>query len=216
MAVIVPFPASMRPSEIDLRLVNTVQHFNAALTGRVQAASNISSRWVCTIRFSLSKYSVLHSYNAMVAKLGGIENVLELPLDRKFFLVPDEAAGLGVTPHSDGAYFSDGAGYAVADISGVTVTCARGAASAAADLSAYNNPLVPGMYFGIDNDLYICTGFADGTVSFRPGARRDYSGAALRFRPVLRARLREPDGGGYTLPSSRLAAPEITLEEAIL
>lgn len=209
----------LAPRIINLRLVNKTRSAGESITGFEQVAGSLATRWAFSLEFNNLKRHLIPSYRAMVAALEGRANVLRVPVFDPQFWPSDEVLGISSSTHSDGTPFSDGGEYLTSDVSGVTVTGARGVKQIAVDFAWYAQHFSGGLYFGVENETYLATSvFWEGTVAtinFQPGLRQDHTGGIFRLRPRLLMRLADDQGGELALERGIKGAPTLELVEVL-
>lgn len=211
------WPANLIPLNIDIKPPRATWGPGASLSGRVQAAPVIRPPFTVTLEFDELWGDEVLAWRAIMGLLEGRANVVRIPLFDLWYRASDALIGTGVVPHSDGTYFSDGAGYLTDDLSGVTVTGVQGQRVITADFGEYGQLLEAGLYFGLGDQPYLATGVSwSGTVaSIRctPTLREDFTDEPLRLKPVMIGRLPDDDGGALMLKRLYSGAPSVTFEE---
>ncbi|SCW61854.1 hypothetical protein SAMN02927924_01703 [Sphingobium faniae] len=211
------WPATLLPRHISIRPPRKTAGLTTSLTEFTQAVPVIRPPFGLTMEFDAIFGSDVLAWRALIALLEGRANAVRVPLFDLWYRASDTQIGGGIVSHSDGAYFSDGAGYLTNDLSQVLVTGVQGQRHITADFGPYGRLLEAGLYFGLGDHPYIATGVTwNGTVATircSPTLRIDYSNQQLRLKPDMIARLTNDDGGELMLRNLRHGTPTLELEE---
>lgn len=211
------WPANLVPRNIDIRPPRKTAGLTTSLSEATQVQPVIRPPFTVTMEFDELHGDEVLSWRAIIGLLEGRANVCRLPLFDLWYRATDAQIGAGVVPHSDGSYFSDGAGYAVSDLAGVTVTGVQGQRNITADFGEYGQLLQGGLYFGLGDQPYLATGVwwegSVATIRITPTLRQGYTDQALRLKPVMIGRLPDDDSGALMLKNLYNGAPSITFQE---
>lgn len=218
--MIIEWPSRrLAPRIINLQLINQTRSAGSSLTGFEQVAASLSTRWAFQLDFANLKRQFIPAFRSMVAALKGRENALRVPIFDPQFWLSDELLGIASTPHSDGSPFSDGGLYSTEDVIGITVTGEKGSKTISVDFEAYGSSFTDGLYFGVDDEMYLATTVrwdgAVATIGFEPSLRQDHTAARFRLRPVLLMRLAQDVGGALALERGIIGAPSLQLVEVL-
>ena len=212
------WPATLVPRHITIRPPRKTAGLSTSLTEFSQAVPVIRPPFDLTMEFDALTGREILAWRAMMALVEGRANLLRVPLYDMWFRATDAQIGAGVVPHSDGSYFSDGAGYLTDDLVGVLVSGVQGQRTITADFGSYGQLLEAGLYFGLGEHPYIASGVTwTGTVATircSPTLRDDYDGQPLRLKPSIIARLKDDDAGNLRLQNMRHSTPTLELVEA--
>lgn len=195
---IVDFPCNLfgavtRDWMIDVRGRSGAENTN----GNGQVVYGSQPRWVATLEFPLMKRDRVLVWQAMLGKMRGRVNLLRIcvcdpyqPTYTEAGLDADAiAAMLAGIPHSDTAYFGDGAGYTQGPtLAGVAA--AAGAVTFTIDATPVNDALQPGQMFSVDDWLYRVTGISGSAAArvyeFEPPLRQAMTTAdIINLRPQV-------------------------------
>lgn len=200
-----------------------------SIVGTEQTVMGAGARWICSLTINVftenTAYSAL-AFRSLKSKLRGRDRVVRIPeVERRG---PAWLAGIinplqrGV-PHSDGAYFSDGAGYAQS-FSGATLSGAHGRNASQVTISLGTGlRLLPGHRFSTPDgymheisDLIAWDGGNVWTVEIFPWLRSSYAGGTdLEFdNPACRMKLAKDDSGLLNVTPSPVSVPTIEFVEA--
>lgn len=218
MTAIIDWPANLVPLNVGIRNPRKTVGSTTSITEVAQVVPAIRPPFGLILEFDELTGDELLSWRAFLGALEGRTNVARIPLFDLWLAAGDAALGTGLTGHSDGSSFSDGAYYLTSDLEGVLVTGVAGQRNITADFGAYGQLLQAGQYFGLGDRPYLATGvsWADNVATIRttPTLRQDYTAQALRLRPVMLGRLTSDDGGQTVLQSMRHARPQVEFVEA--
>lgn len=218
MSAILDWPANLKPRDISFIPPSKTRSLTTSLTDFEQVQPVIRPPWRAQLVFNNLTPTVLLAYRALLGWFEGRTNLVRVPVFDQQNSASGEELGIGVVPHSDGAYFSDGSGYAVIDIADVFATGVQGARTLDIDFGAYGEALQAGQYFGLADDLHLATFVSwSGTVAtvrFTPSLRRDFAAEPVKLRPTIIMRKADDDGGEHNLSYGRWAAPSLDLIEA--
>jgi hypothetical protein len=219
MPELITFPRRLVARTTNLRLINRTRSSQESLSGFVQVAASVAQRWALTLEFNTLKRENVLAYRAIIAALEGKANHLRVPIVDSRLWPEDAALGLEDVPHSDGTPFDDGTLYSAGDIAGVYVNALKGSKRISVDMGAFGEAFTAGQYFGIGDELYICTRIwwegSVATVDCQPGLRRDHSGSPFRLRPVLVCQLAEDEVGDHPLEWGIRTSPTLDLREVL-
>ena len=179
-----------------------------SITGAGQVVYGVKPRWEGAVTFHRGGRDDILAWRAVLSKLRGRVNVLRMPLLDP--LRPSNA-DIGLpensivpTPHSDGAYFSDGSGYALVPTANVGAAVAVGANSLSYDATVIGDALQPGQFFSVDDWPYRVTSIAGSgantTIEFEPPAF-----VAMPANSIMRLDARSQ----WVLPTDMAALPSL-------
>lgn len=212
------WPATLVPRHITIRPPRKTAGLSTSLTEFSQAVPVIRPPFDLTMEFDALTGREILAWRAMMALFEGRANLLRVPLYDMWFRATDAQIGVGVVPHSDGSYFSDGAGYLTDDLAGVLVSGVQGQRTITADFGSYGQLLEAGLYFGLGDHPYIASGVrwvgSVATIRCSPTLRDDYDNQPLRLKPSIIARLKDDDAGDLRLQNMRHSTPTLELVEA--
>lgn len=218
MSNIFDWPATLVPRHIDIRPPRKTAGLTTSLTEFSQAVPVIRPPFAITMEFDTLTGGEILAWRAIMALVEGRANLLRVPLFDMWFGATNAQIGAGVVPHSDGSYFSDGAGYLTDDLVGVVVSGVQGQRHITADFGAYGQLLEGGLYFGLGDQPYIAGGVewngSVATIRCSPTLRHTYVDQPLRLRPSMIARLKDDDAGELRLQNMRHGTPTLELVEA--
>lgn len=219
MPDLIQWPRNLVARATNLRVRPMTRSAGEAINGFEQVGSALSAKWQLQLTFNNLKFDRILAYRAILAAMNGRENWLRFPINDRTLWPTDAALGLarGI-PHSDGALFSDGTGYATNDIGGVVVSGELGDKAVTIGLAGRATGFQAGQYFGAGEDLYISKSViydssGNAAVKFEPSFRRDYDGATFRLRPYLICRATTDDTGDHNIEYGRQTAPALDLME---
>ena len=218
MTTIIDWPANLVPKDVLIRAPRKTVGMTTSLTEISQVVPAIRPPFGLTMVFDALTGDEVLAWRALLGALEGRAGVVRVPLFDLWLAARGADIGSGLTGHTDGSGFSDGAMYITTDLSGVTVTGVQGQRTITADFGVYGQIIQPGQYFGLGDRPYLATGISwTGTVATircTPTLRQDYTAQALRLRPVMLARLTDDDGGQTMLERMRWMVPQIEFTEA--
>ncbi len=167
----------------DPLLVPNTRSGGVALNGMEQVISPLTSIWKWRIILPINTVGRARAWRAVNAKLKGRFNYLRARVCDQYRIgrrsIGASYPGDSV-PHSDGAFFSDGTGYALAQpTSAVQVAAARGATSVRVLASDFAGAMTAGVFFSINDYLYVVTDWE------LAGTTEEY--IDVTFEPPLRA-----------------------------
>lgn len=211
------WPATLVPRNIMIQPPRRTQSLTESLTSFTQVVPAIRPPFTVTMEFDAIEGDDVLAWRAMEALLEGRANAARLPLFDLWYRATETQIYAGVVPHSDGSYFSDGAGYSTADLSGVLVSGVQGQRNVTADFGAYGPLLQAGLYFGLGEHPYIASGVtwagSVATIRCSPTLRDDCTDIALKLKPTMIGRLTSDDGMSLKLQNLRHGTPSVTFQE---
>lgn len=172
----------------------------ASMSGVTQVASADAGLWKASLAAIIVRgRAAVLTFRAIDALLEGRVNPILVPIGRGWQPVPAGAVANGLyaeQPYSDGAPFSDDAGF-VGTVIDVTLSAPAAARAVSASVTIdYADTLLPGQHFSLGERLYrlrsvTYTGATTADITFRPPLREAAaSGDALNFDdPVCRMKL---------------------------
>lgn len=215
--MIVEWPANLVPRHISIDPPRKTAGLTTSLSQFTQANPVIRPPFDVTMEFDTLWGDEVKAWRAMRAQLEGRANVARIPLFDLWYRATDAQIGAGVAPHSDGTYFSDGAGYLTGDLDGVLVSGVQGQRWITADFGGYGPLLEGGLYFGLGDEPYIASAVhwagSVATIRCSPTLRRAYVDQPLKLKPTMIGRLPDDDSGELRLRNLYHAAPTIQFRE---
>lgn len=213
---LIAWPYAIYSGEVGLNLVTQTRSPGSSLSGFTQVIGGGGQRWSFTMDMNTLRPELIPVYRATLAKADGRLGIFRIPVRDKYAPKPgaDGLPGVSRVVHSNGAAFSSGAGYTVRGPD-IRATVDAGGTSFAADATTLTF-LGPGMYFGLGDDLHICTRQAAGRIQFKPNARRQHISRAISLRPVLIARMQDDTSGALSLDLGLWGRPQISFIEHVL
>ncbi len=211
------WPATLVPRNIQIQPPRRTQSMTTSLTDYAQVMPAIRPPFTLTMEFDAIEGEDVLAWRAMEALLEGRANVARLPLFDLWYRASEAAIAAGVVPHSDGTFFSDGAGYSTADLDGVLVSGVQGQRHITVDFGSYGQLLQGGLYFGLGEHPYMASGVSwDGsvaTIRCSPTLRKDCEAVPLKLKPTMLGRLTSDDGMAIKLQNLRHGTPTVTFQE---
>lgn len=196
----------------------------ASISGAVQVVSSDAGIWKATLD------GIIVTGRQSILAWRGISNLLEgrlgkvlVPLCKGYQPFLPEWGGLYTpVPHSDDAYFSDGAGY-VSQVIDVTLAGSVAARAVSANVNiGVADMLQPAQHFSLGERLYrlrtvTYTSDTTAAITFRPPLREAASlGDRLDFDdPVCRMRLASDSEMDLPLELNRTARPTVSFVEDV-
>ena len=213
----ITYPKGLSPRVIDIQLIGSTRSLTRSINGFVQLASASTKHWMVTYEFANLKKPEVQVFRAFVARMEGRLNYTNLPIWDKE--LGSDFVGL-TTSHSDDTLFSDDSSYTSDGIINEVVTGTLGVKQLTVDFSELPGALKEGQYFGIEQQLYLCTEIISDvsnilTFRFEPSLRKSYTSADLRLCPVLQVRLSTDETGQLPLDLGITGAPVLSFEEYI-
>lgn len=224
-ASIIDWPASLRIAGRSMPLLERfTRSAGPGWSGQEQILSALGERWTYRIDVPIHDAPSARSLRTILARLRGRYNYLRIAIHDAYG-TSRAAVGawsaLDVVPHSDGAFFGDGSGYALSEpATSVLADAAEGERRLVVDAGALGDDgLVAGVFFSVDDWLYMVTGVdpsgADAIISFEPALRDDViAGSEARFSARGLFRLASDTEGDAFLASGRLGTVGLSLIEA--
>lgn len=211
------------------QLIANTRSPGMALNGAEQIISPASAMWRWQIQVPLRNRADLRALSVLLDSLQGRYGYLRINMCDATRLSRGDLGATptsGSVPHSDGAFFSDGSGYALADgYLSPEAAAAAGASSLSLDLDGF--PATSGTPFSINGWLYRIKSIDDPADLDNPGTIR-----TVNFAPPLRAavttadevrwgcdviwRLATDEEGQATLRAGKLGTTLLNLVEPIM
>jgi hypothetical protein len=190
------------------------------VSGSGQVVYGAEPRWEAVIDFHAHPDFGLRVWRAIQAKLRGRVNVLRVPVLDAFHAESTNIEAL-VTENisfSDGALFSDGSGFEQWPVMTALASLQAGASRIFLDAATVGNVLQAGMYFSVDDWLYVVTEVAVvGSLTrytFEPPLRRDINtGDVINLRPAVLMAFVSDIEGRVTVRPNTLLTSSIALVE---
>lgn len=196
-----------------------------AIDGTEQIISPLSERWKFSAVFPIFNEVSARSVRIAKSKLKGRFNYLLLRICDQYRITRRDIGAIssGGVPHSDGAYFSDGTGYASASPSSpIMVDAAANAGQVVVRASDFGGAMSAGVFFSIDYYLYQVDGWSlssDGltyTLDISPPLRKAVpAGSDADFDAKSLWRLEDDDGGPLALKIGKFGSVTLNLVEPI-
>jgi hypothetical protein len=213
---IIAWPYPIYSGDVGLNLVTQNRSPGSALSGFTQVVGGGGQRWAFTMDMNTLRPELIPVYRATLAKADGRLGIFRIPVRDKYAPKPGEEGLPGVSRvfHHTGAAFHTGAGYSVRgpDIR-ATVSVGQTSFEASELTRVY---LGPGMYFGLGDDLHICTRHEGDRIHFKPGARRNHTSRMISLRPSLIARFEDDTTGALALDMGKWGRPQVSFIEHVL
>lgn len=219
---IIDFPARyLGLAVLDLQINVRGKGGNPGVTGTGQVTYGNQPRWEGKLDTRTLHSQFVLAWRVILDRVRGRVNVLRVRLGDPFkpslYEIGALGAGAGIT-HSDGATFSDGAGYAQSITAPILAAAAAGANQISCDASYVGNALDGGMFFSIDDWLYRATG-VEGTgtsavVTFEPPLRRSaLAGEEINLDAVALFTLASDGEGRLPIDIRRMGASSLNIVE---
>lgn len=224
--MIYDWPSALHISDrTDPRLQFNTRSGGVALNGVEQVLSPLSERWTWQIQVPVWNAVQGRALRALLAKLQGRFNFVRIGLCDQFRITPTQIGRDGRAqwprgvPHSDGAYFSDGAGYALSHVTVNTVgNAAINAGSITVPAEPFDGLMAEGLHFSIDGFLYVVTGWElvgdNYVLEFAPRLRAAVpDGSQVKFAAEAVWQLASDGEGALPLQIGRFGVTTINLIE---
>lgn len=152
---------NMRMSDkTDPQLIFNTRSGGPGIDGAEQILSPLSERWRFRAVFPVINATAARTIRRAKAKAQGRFNYIRLRICDQYRIsrrdiqaIPPVGDGV---PHSDGAYFSDGTGYALAQPRApITAVAAANASEISVRASDFAGAMVAGVFFSINYKLYL-------------------------------------------------------------
>lgn len=218
---IIPWPYAIYSGEVGLNLVTQNRSPGSSLSGFTQVIGGGGQRWSFTMDLNTLRPELIPVYRATLAKADGRLGIFRIPVRDKYAPKPGEEGlpGRSRVFHSSGAAFNSGAGYTITGPDIIAPLITPGVdwfAPEAGDAALVFKYIGPGMYFGLGDDLHLCTRHVGDRLYFKPAARRRHRNRLISLRPVLIARLEDDTSGALSLDLGRWGRPQISFIEHVL
>lgn len=200
-------------------LVSNTRSGGRALNGQEQIISPGSKVWQWQVQVPIYRQDHIRALSILLDTLDGRYGYLMMRMcdtsritRREMGAVPFSGPGV---PHSDGAYFSDDTGYALAGGSAVPVGSYNAGASS---MLMAGVPATGGVPFSINGWMYRVTSIDDdGVVSFQPPLREAVStDDEILWKPEVIWRLATDQEGQAFLRLGKFGSVSINLMEPIM
>lgn len=207
----------------DPRLVPNTRSGGPAINGEEQIISSLSSVWRWTAHLPIHNKATARSWRLTRALLEGRWNYLRTRICDRYRLSRREVGATysGDVPYSDGAFHSDGTGFALAQPSAPILAAAeRHATTITISAPEFGGAMSAGLFFSINDRLYVVTGWEqDGDeyeLTFKPPLRADVEeGDTADFDAKAIWRLESDDEGKADLRQGRFGSVQINLVEPL-
>lgn len=220
----------LRPKTATPHLAERTMAGSASISGRTQISITDSGAWFCDYKgFPVVDRQRVLLWRAVQAELEGRAYPINVPLYNfevafsPIALDLDWETLLTAVPHSDSAYFSDGGGYAIDELTDIVTSAAASLRATSIDITVtYGPTLQPGMIFEFRHPTkgsrwYLVKSYDSdtGILTFRPPLREAVSsGDKLRFtNPLCQMRLTSDDAMRLTLDTPGLGFPDVSFSE---
>ncbi len=220
MPDIVDFPGGLPFGDrTDPQLVFNTRSGGVSINGFEQIISPLSQRWEWSVSIPIHKAHKARGLRAFLAQMRGRFNYARIRMcdpyrinRREMGAVPGFVKGQSV-PHSDGAYFSDGAGYEMAH--GTTALPSPPTAGQTTLAVDSGFRILPGTFFSINYWLYVVTEVDDdGLIHFEPPLRRS-GGEEIDWDATVLWQLASDRTGTTSLRQGRFGSVTLELVEPI-
>lgn len=226
MARVIEIPEAMlgRQKNQNFHIVGGSTSSGPGLNGREQIVYTEDRRWTGQIDFAHIFGADILGARVVGDRLRGRANPMRVPICNlgtprfsgdvtafyKSIGLPDDIASLGYIPFSDGATFSDGAGFALPDYGEPTI--AEDASIGASRIRVYGyigRNQIPGTGFSINDFFYRVEENNDGHMAINPPLREAVSaGDTINVsKPTIRVRLATNDGWQQFVEYGRVGKP---------
>ena len=214
MAATIAWPFTLFSGEAGFHLVSSSIQPEQSLSGLRPVLGTAVQLWRFRMNMNTLKPESVRSYRAALAEGRGPQQVYRIPVVDQYEPKPnaDGLPGENVTFHSNGAPFSNGAGY-LHQGEEIKATCVRGARSFVADETT-RAFVTRGAYFGLGQDMHVCTRVEGNRVYFEPAARRNHTNVDISLRPSISARLIDENQGADLYGDNKFVAPTLEWIEA--
>lgn len=223
---IIDFPDLFRRVLFDWNLDVRGRSAGDGVTGDGQVVYAMKAKWSAKMDVLLAEREHILAWRAIFGRVRGRVNIIRINVNDPFRVLTEDildAGDVGViegdgVPHDDDAMFDDGTGYSYEPTAPVLSAGSMGATSLLIDGSPIYDQLAPGMYFSIDDWLYLCTGIegegASTSITFEPPLRRPASTAdSINLNAsVLMVMVQDVDGMP-ALDVDRVSKPTFDLVE---
>lgn len=217
----------LTPVEIGVELIYASRSPGEPWAGRRQIISPLVSEWRLAMTLNLGTELRVRAFRALKAALKGRFTAINVPLFDPFRVRFEDAGWAAPTPpgisFSDGAFFSDGSGWAYPDVATtVAVAAEEGSEEITLEVASIGDALGVGHFLSIDDFLYVVRfgGYGERvdqnrTFGIAPELRADVAaGAVVRIgRPQMRARLAEDASGTAALRFGKFGQPVVEFVE---
>lgn len=228
MPEVIDWPGNLRIADrTHPQLMSNTRSGGMALNGAEQIVSPASAMWRWQVQIPLRTRADLRALSVLLDQLQGRYGYLRIRMcDATRLTRGDMGAVDSDVPHSDGAFFSDGVGYALADgYVNPEAGAAAGASSLSLDLDGF--PAVSGTPFSVDGWLYRIKSIDDPadldnpgtvrTINFSPPLRDAvFTGSEVRWGCDVVWRLATDEEGQATLRAGKLGTATLNLVEPIM
>ncbi|SHF05643.1 hypothetical protein SAMN02745157_1533 [Kaistia soli DSM 19436] len=231
--MVLAWPSILRPQEVMPHLMPMSALGPVASKGLRQVVASDAGFWQMTLTgVPIRTADQVREWRWLVtAAQGGLEDIVVGVFDCRQAPRPIAHAGVEITgiPHSDGALFSDGSGYTQSLVrTWLHDNAALRATAITVDVEIAG-PIRRGMFFSINDRLYMVTSIPAiivGGGAFGVGQRVTFDflpplrvaagyGTPVEFgKPKATMRLASPDTGQLSLRIGRFGDPDIDLVEA--
>lgn len=226
------WPQSLVPANINFRIKPMNSFGPRTFSGKQQTVSTDAGFWVADLSgFPVLSDAAILEWRGTIGSLEGSANDLVIgPYDYLRAPAPHGySPQISGIPHSDGSYFSDGAGYRQSTIKVRAAASAKLRATTLTLAVEQAGPIKKGMYFTVWSEvsgvivprMYMVTRppEVDGSrveIQFRPPLRQavDRNDEVDFADPKLLMNLSDQDAGSLDLEYGRFARPSLLLEES--
>lgn len=226
----------LTPTAIGLDLYWPTRSTGEALGGDEQIGSALSARWQLSLTFSINREARVRTYRGVKASLKGRYVAVRFPIFDPFRVSVVDAGGLPLTPggipFSDGAFFSDGTGFASPDVTTtVTAVAALRSETIELDVGSINDALGFGQFLSVldpalplnaQDWLHVITDVGEladekRTFTIAPPLRNAVSiGDEVKIgRPMSLFRLKDDMSGSVSMQYGRFGQPSMDFVEVM-
>ena len=176
------WPSNIKPTSYSLGLENQSVSGGRTLSGLERVRQSDAGFWRLSLSFEVFQSVEILTWRAVLAQLSGRARTILIPIcdcGRTPAALPDFRLVTVDVPHSDSAPFSDGSLYANlgVDVRTAAAVASRATAMDLEVLTTGATEFWPGMYFSIDDRLYIVDTVGERVDEIQP----------ITFLPPLRA-----------------------------
>jgi hypothetical protein len=212
------WPAGLQDESIDFELETQSRSGGQSVSGAEQIVASPAIRWRAEVKSYVRGNSAILAYRAFKGLLKGRFGTVLVPVCDGRTPTYMDGQGTGI-PFSDGAFFSDGTGWSQPRYLSRTYTY-QYVGDILIFLQSTNN-ILPGMYFSINNRLYLVTSVAgsvpDLAVNITPPLRETLpiGSFAIFDAPVCEMRLASDNSGSLSLTLNKYGSPVLSFVEAL-
>lgn len=224
MPEIIDFPHTLIITDrTDPILVQANRSAGVAMDGGEQIASSLSQQWRWSILVPVFTKAHARALRVVKTRAKGRFNYLRIRLCDQYRITWRDIGGVAPhsVPHSDGAYFSDGSGYAYSSpITTAAADAAEGATQVTVAGSVFGGYMTAGVWFSVDGWLYHVDNWTQVGDNYRldispPVRAAITAGDEADFNAVALWTMRTDDEADIELRVGKLGNVRINLSEPI-